>query len=111
MRPRALTLCAGLGCSGDPGTRGGDTHPRARVGWDRSARGLHELVADVRREPVVALEERVGLDERVRGPDDVELLAGVDLADVTRLRDVVVLAVERDGALRRGEGDGVLLRC
>ena len=37
-------------------------------------------------------------------------LSGVDLADVARLRDVVVLAVERDRALRCGERDGLRLR-
>ena len=43
-------------------------------GGVRSARGFDELVADVRREPVVALEERVGVDELVGGPNDVELV-------------------------------------
>src|ERR1043165_5794085 len=106
------STCSRSLCGGDVrgirGTRGCLTQPRVRV--ELLAGGLHELVADARREPVVALEERVGLDERVGGPDDVELVAGVDLADVTRLRDVVVLAVERDGALRRGERDAALLR-
>src|SRR3954452_5107246 len=87
----------------------GDTQPRVRVGVVRSARSLDELVADVRREPVVAVEERVRVDELVRGPDDVELLPSVDLADVARLRDVVVVAVERDRALRCVERDGLRL--
>ena len=78
VRPRALALCAGAVCGcGAPGTRG--CLPQATrnpaSGWGgRSARGFHELVADVRREPVVALEERVGLDGLVGGPDDVELV-------------------------------------
>ena len=74
------------------------TEPRCQR--DESARGGHEGVADVIREPVVRLEERVRLDGLVRRPDDVELVVGVDLADVTQLGDVVVLAVQRDGALR-----------
>src|SRR6185369_8774889 len=68
----------------DPGTRGclpqAIRNPASGWEWVRSASGLHELVADVRREPVVAVEEWVGVDELVGGPDDVELVVGVDPA-------------------------------
>src|SRR3954447_9959832 len=60
------------------------------------------LFLDELRAPWVGLQVRVRLNRCRGGEDLVDQAVSTDLADADRLRDVLVLAVDRDLAFRRG---------